>query len=205
VSYSQLGAEAQPEMYRDYRQFLFAPYATALVLRTQAEDPMQLAATVQREVRAMNPDQPISDLKAMRKVVSENVSTPRFYTLLLAIFAAIALLLAGAGLYGVLSYSVSQRLNEIGIRVALGASRGTILRLIVGDALILVAAGVAIGLIGSFALTRLLVAQLYQTKPTDPLTLVGVCLLLFAVAVAASYVPARRAMRVDPIVALRYE
>ena len=112
---------------------------------------------------------------------------------------------AAAGLYGGLSYSVSQRLNEIGIRVALGASRGTILRLVVGDAMSLVSAGVSAGLIGSFVLTRLIAAQLYQTKPTDPLTFLGVSRLLFAVAAAASYVPTRRAMQVDPIIALRYE
>jgi predicted permease len=205
VKYSQLGAVAEPEMYRDYRQFFFAPSAISLALRTQGEDPMRLAAIVQKEVRAINPDQPISDLKAMRTVVSDNISQPRFYTLLLVVFGALALLLAAAGLYGVLSYSVSQRRNEIGLRVALGASRGTILRLVVGDAMILVSAGVAAGLIGSLALTRLIAAQLYQTTPTDPMTLLGVSLLLFAVAAAASYVPARRAMQVDPIVALRYE
>jgi putative ABC transport system permease protein len=205
VKYSQLGADAEPEMYRDYRQFFFVPFAMTLALRTQAADPMQLAATVQKELRAIHPDQPVSDLKAMRKVVSDNVSQPRFYTLLLAIFAAIALLLAVAGLYGVLSYSVSQRLNEIGIRVALGASRATILRLVVGEAMILVSAGVAAGLIGSFAMTRLIASQLYQTKPTDPLTFLGVSLLLFALAAAASYVPARRAMQVDPVIALRSE
>jgi putative ABC transport system permease protein len=200
-----LGGEAGPEMYRDFRQFFFAPFATTLALRTGHGDPMRLAAAAQREIRRINPDQPITELKTMRQVVALNVAQPRFYTVMLGLFAAIALVLAAAGLYGVLSYSVSQRAQEIGIRMALGAPREAIFRQVVGHALGLVAAGVALGLAGAFALTRLIASQLYQTEPTDPLTLASVSLLLLAVGAAASYLPARRAVGIDPISALRCE
>jgi ABC-type antimicrobial peptide transport system permease subunit len=141
----------------------------------------------------------------MRDVVSANVSQPRFYTLLLGIYAAIALLLAATGLYGVLSYAVSQRLREIGIRLALGASRPNIFRLVVGHAMTLVGIGTLLGLAGSWALTRLIAAQLYHTQPTDPVTFAAVAGLMIAVALAATYVPARRALQVDPAIALHSE
>jgi putative ABC transport system permease protein len=141
----------------------------------------------------------------MRNVVSANVSQPRFYTLLLGIYAAIALLLAATGLYGVLSYAVSQRLREIGIRRALGASRGNILLLVMRHALMLVSIGTLLGLAGSWALTRLIAAQLYRTQATDPATFGAVAGLMIALALAATYVPARRALQVDPASALRCE
>jgi len=200
-----LGDEPEPEMYFDYRQFFFAPFAMTLVLRTVGADPMQVAAAAQKEIRAIAPDQPISDVKTMRDVVSANVSQPRFYTLLLGIYAAIALLLAATGLYGVLSYAVSQRLREIGIRRALGASRGNILLLVMRHALMLVSIGTLLGLAGSWALTRLIAAQLYRTQATDPATFGAVAGLMIALALAATYVPARRALQVDPASALRCE
>jgi len=205
VRYMELGAPFEPEIYRDYRQFLFAPFAMTLVLRTQAEDPMAVAAAAQREIRAINPDQPVSDVRPMRQVISTNVSQPRFYTLLLGVYAAIALLLAATGLYGVLSYTVGQRLQEIGIRMALGAPGGRIVRLVIRHALMLISAGVLLGLAGSWALTRLIAAQLYHTEATDPLTYVAVSLIMTAVALAATWLPARRAVHVDPVIALRCE
>jgi len=205
VKYRELGGNLEPEMYRDYRQFFFAGFAMTVVLRGQSDDPMRLAGLAQREIRALSPDQPISDLKSMRKVISDNVSQPRFYTLLLGVFAAIALLLAVTGLYGVLSYSVSQRAHEIGIRMALGASRLGIFRLVLGQVMVLVSAGVILGLAGAFALTRLIATQLYQTTPTDPATFLAVSGMMIAVAAAAAWIPARRALKVDPIIALRCE
>jgi putative ABC transport system permease protein len=192
-------------MYRDFRQFFFAPFATTFALRTSVRDPMALAATVQKEIRVLNPDQPISDLMTMREVVSANIAQPRFYTLLLGLFAATALVLAVAGLYGVLSYSVNQRLHEIGVRMALGACRSDVLRMIVRQGLFLTLVGLVLGIIGAFALTRFLTSVLYATQPTDPPTFIVVSLTLVAVALLASYIPARRATKVDPMVALRYE
>jgi putative ABC transport system permease protein len=195
----------EPEMYFDYRQLFFAPFAATLVVRTHAADPMQVAAAVQKEIRAVAPDQPINDVKSMHDVVSSNLAQPRFYTLLLAIYAAIALLLAAAGLYGVLSNSVAQRAQEIGIRLALGASRRSIFRLVMGRALTLVGIGILCGLAGAWALTRLIAAQLYHTKATDPATFATVAALMIAVALAATYLPARRALKTDSAIALRVE
>jgi putative ABC transport system permease protein len=200
-----LSDEPEPEMYFDYRQFFFAPFAMTLVLRTHGGDPTQVAASAQKEIRAITPDQPISDVKTMREVVSGNVSQPRFYTLLLAIYAGIALLLAATGLYGVLSYAVSQRRQEIGIRLALGASRRSVFRLVMGHALRLVGFGTLLGLAGSWALTRLIAAQLYRTQATDPATFAAVAGLMVAVALAATYIPVRRALKVDAASALRAE
>ena len=198
-----LGDEPEPEMYFCYRQFFFAPFAMTLVLRTHAADPTQVAAAAQKEIRAIAPDQPVSDVRAMRDVVSNNVSQPRFYTLLLGIYAGIALLLAATGLYGVISFAVTQRLQEIGIRLALGASRAGILRLVLGRALLLVSAGTVLGLAGAWALTRLIAAQLYRTQAADAVTFAAVAGLMVAVAMAAAYLPARRALSVDPVMALR--
>ena len=198
-----LGDEPEPEMYFDYRQFFFAPFAVTLVLRTPDADPMTLAAAAQKEIRALAPAQPIGDVKSMCDVVSATVSQERFYTLLLGIYAAIALLLAATGLYGVLSYAVSRRLPEIGIRLALGASRRDVFRLVMGHALMLVAAGTVLGLAGSWALTRLIAAQLYRTQATDPATFAAVAALMLALALAATCLPARRALKVDPATALR--
>ena len=200
-----LGDEPEPEMYYDYRHFFFAPFAMTLVLRTHAADPTRVAAAAQKEIRVLMPDQPISDVKTMRDVVSANVSQPRFYTLLLGIYAAIALLLAATGLYGVLSYAVSRRQQEIGIRLALGASQWSVFRLVMQEALTLVGIGTALGLAGSWALTRLIAAQLYRTQATDPLTFAAVAALMLAVALAATYLPASRALQVDPATALRAE
>lgn len=148
---------------------------------------------------------PISEVVTMDGVISAANAEPRFEMSLLGVFAGVALALAAVGVYGMMSYSVSRRTHEIGIRISLGASRGQVLLLILRQGLVLAAVGLGIGVIGALLLSRLMAGLLYGVQPTDPITFVGVGALLLMVAGAAAYVPARRAMRVDPIVALRYE
>jgi putative ABC transport system permease protein len=138
-------------------------------------------------------------------VVADNVAQPRFYTLLLTVYAALALLLAATGLYGVLAYSVSRRQRELGIRLALGATGPAVLRLVLGQAMRLIGAGVVLGLAGAAGLTRLIASQLYQTQPVDPVTFAAAAGVMTAVAAVATWIPARRAVRVDPAIALRNE
>jgi putative ABC transport system permease protein len=162
-------------------------------------------AAVQQQVWAIDKDQPVTNVKTLEEVISQSVAERRFQTLLLLLFAGLALALALVGVYGVISYSVSQRTGEIGLRIALGASRGAILRLVIEQAMLLVIAGIVAGAGGAYGLSRYLTSLLFEVKPTDPLTYSSLALLLSAVALIACYVPARRATRVDPMVALRYE
>jgi putative ABC transport system permease protein len=175
-----------------------------LAVRTSVE-PMSLAAAIRQEVSALDRNVPITDVRTMEQILTRVTAQPRFNTLLLGIFAAVALALAGVGIYGVLSYSVTQRTREIGIRIALGARRGDVVRLVVGHGMLLTLLGVAIGLAASFALTRLMEGLLYGVSATDPWTFALVASLLTGVAFVACYIPARRAARVDPMVALRCE
>ncbi|MGH9711694.1 MAG: ABC transporter permease [Candidatus Acidiferrales bacterium] len=174
------------------------------VIRTTA-DPASLAHAAAEEVHKADPNLPVTHVTTLDSLLSESVSPRRFSAVLLGIFAALALVLAAVGIYGVMSYIVSLRTNEIGIRMALGAQPRDILSLIVGRGTRLAAAGIALGLAGALALSRLLSSLLYGVRATDPATFAGVALLLAAVALLACYLPARRAMRVDPMVALRYE
>jgi putative ABC transport system permease protein len=199
----ELIIEPKPQMYLPYQQAeFFEP--RALIIRTNF-DPLSLAATVRQTVWDIDKDQPVSDISSMEEIVSESVARQRFSVLLLGVFAGLALVLAAVGIYGVMSYSVAQRTREIGIRMALGAQRGDVLKMTIGHGLRLVLTGVAIGLAGAFVLTRVMSTLLFGVSPTDPLTFISISIVLVSVAVLASYVPAVRATRVDPMFALRYQ
>ncbi|MGC9969773.1 MAG: ABC transporter permease [Bryobacteraceae bacterium] len=176
----------------------------AWVVRTSM-DPMTLATTVRREVVSVDPQQAVFDFRSMDQVFEKSMADRGFILLLLSVFAGTALLLAAIGIYGVMAYSVEQRAHEIGIRIALGAGRGDVLGLVVRHGMTLAGIGVAIGLAAAFGLTRVLTALLYGVKATDPLTFAGVAIVLAAVALLATWIPARRATRVDPVTALRCE
>jgi predicted permease len=175
-----------------------------LLVRTLT-DPDALATTLTRQIWAAYPDQPITHLTTMSRNISESVGNERLRSVLLAVFAGIGFAIALVGIYGVISYSVARRVQEIGIRMALGAVPGDVLRMVIGQGLLPVVLGVAFGAAGAFGLTRLVASQLYGVKPTDPATFIGATVLVLAVALFACYVPARRAMRLDPLVALRHE
>jgi putative ABC transport system permease protein len=191
-------------MYTSLAQLPDAFGAHSLVLRTTG-DPKGSIASLRREVRALDPDVPLADVLTMDEMLASGVSRQRMSSGLLAGFASLALLLAAIGIYGVIAYSTAQRAREFGVRIALGARRADVLRAVLGDAVRLVVTGIVIGLGASLALTRVLESQLYEVSATDPSVLVGISLLLGATAIAASYLPARRATRVDPVVALRAE
>jgi ABC-type antimicrobial peptide transport system permease subunit len=162
-----------------------------------------LARMIQQAVHAQDPSLPIVKMRTMDQVFADSAARPRFLAELLGIFAALALALAAIGTYGILSYSVSERTKEIGIHMALGATRGSVLGMILGQGLRLTIVGLAAGLLASVGLTRLLQAQLFNVKPTDPATLTAVTVFIAVVAAIACYVPAQRATRVDPMVTLR--
>jgi putative ABC transport system permease protein len=198
----ELKSEPTPEIYTSYLQDPFA--GMSYVVRSQVE-PESLVTGVREAVRQIDKTQPVAEVRELEQIVSEASAQPRFNSLLLAVFAAVALLLAAAGIYGVMSYAVSQRTHEIGVRLALGAQRRDVFKLIMGEGARLILAGVGIGLAAALALTRVLAGLLFGVTANDPLTFAGVALFLISVAALACYVPARRATRVDPMVALRYE
>jgi len=179
-------------------------YFARLVVRAR-NDPRQMARAVQAAIHRVDPDQAVSDVQTMNDIFADSVARPRFQLVLLLVFAGIAVLLATIGVYGVVSYSVSQRTQEIGIRVALGARSADVSRLVLREGLLLGGLGVAVGLAAAVASTRVLRSLLFEVTPTDPVTLGAVAGLLLAVALSATLWPARRATKVDPMVALRYE
>ncbi len=197
-----LGQDPRPMVYVPYAQ---APFWGANVVVKSTLSASSVAATIRQEVRKIDKDLPVTDVAMMPDLIDASVAQPRFRTFLLGLFAAMALVLAATGIFGVISYSVSRRTNEIGIRVALGASRGTILRMVLRETLVLTFAGLAVGLPCALAASRLLGNMLFGVSASDPATVAIVAITLAAVAALAGYVPARRAMRVDPMVALRYE
>jgi putative ABC transport system permease protein len=202
VRHLGLDIEPRPEIY--YHTNTLPPFGPVLVIRTTS-DPKNLIAAARTKVRELDRDLPISNINTMEQLVAQSVAQRRFGMLLLGIFAALALALAGIGIYGVMSYTVAERTPEIGIRMALGASRRDVLRMVIGQGMALSVAGIALGLAAAVALTRLMASWLFGVSATDPLTFATIALLLAAVALAACYLPARRATRVDPMVALRDE
>jgi len=199
---SGLRSQAQPELYWPHRQ-LDLPPSLNLLVRTKVR-PENLVPLVRGEIRDLNRDIPIT-FRTMADELAALTLQPRFNAVLLGIFSGIALLLATVGIYGVLSYSVTQRTREIGIRMALGAAQRDVIRMVAGNALRLAGAGIAIGLALAFATTRYLGSLLFEVRPTDPFTLSSVCALLVMIALVASWIPARRAARIDPLAALRDE
>jgi putative ABC transport system permease protein len=175
-----------------------------LAVRTSS-DPLSMAASLREQVHQLDKDQSVADMRTLDQVVSASLAQRRLNTLLLTGFAALALLLAAIGVYGVISYAVEQRTREIGIRMALGATRGKVFRLVVGEGMLLALIGLGVGLVAAFGLARLMTSLLYGVAPSDPVTFLAVSILLSGVAFVASYIPARRATKVDPMVALRYE
>jgi putative ABC transport system permease protein len=198
-----LDSNAKPEVYFPYLQ-VTSP-RMSIVVRTTTSNPLSLIAAMKSQMQTIDKDLPLDNAKTMQQLLAESTSGRRFNMLLLAVFAGVALVLAIVGIYGVMSYAVSQRTQEIGIRMALGARAVDVLKLVVKNGMSLALIGVAIGLAGSFALTRLLASLLFQVTPTDRTTFAGVAVCLIVVAFLACFIPARRATKVDPLVALRNE
>jgi putative ABC transport system permease protein len=203
VKHLALKNEDSPEMYLPQTQIPFN--IMSLVVRTSISDPAALTTAIRKELAAMDSSIPLTSIRVFDEYISRSLARPRFNALLLSIFAGIALVLTSIGIYGVMAYSVAQRTSEIGIRIALGAAQSSIFRLIVGQAMTLVAISLVIGLAGAFAATRLLNSLLFGVGPSDPLTFIAIVLIVSMVAFLAAWLPARRAARVDPIQALRME
>ena len=202
VHHASLREESGNEIYAPHSQ---APFNTLTMVARTSSDPQALIASVRREVIALDSELPVFNVRTLEETLSRSVAQPRFNTLLLAIFAGLALLLTAIGLYGVMAYSVTQRTRELGIRLALGAQRSNVLSLVIRQGMMLAGIGLGVGTVVAFALTRLMESFLFGVSATDPLTFGGIALLLAVVALAACFIPARRATKVDPMVALRYE
>ena len=197
-----LDQKTPPQTYEPYLQEPFS--FMSLVVRT-AGDPTSLSAAIRSEVLSIDSEQPVSSIKTLDQILSTSIAQQRFAMLLFGVFGAVAMILAAVGIYGVMSYAVTQRTHEIGIRMALGAGQRDVLRLIIGHGMILTLIGIAVGLGAAFALTRLMSSLLFGVSVTDLTTFAIFSASLAAVALLACAVPARRALKVDPMVALRYE
>jgi putative ABC transport system permease protein len=177
----------------------------SLVIRTAVSNPATLTSELKNEIAKIDPTIPLTSVRVFDEYISRSLARPRFNALLLSIFAGTALVLTAIGIYGVMAYSVAQRTNEIGIRIALGAARANIFRLVVGQAMGLVAISVILGVVGAIAATRLLGSLLFGVTASDPMTFAALAILVSLVAFLAAWLPARRATKVDPIIALRAE
>ena len=203
VKHRTLNMEFTPEVYLSTSQI---PMETIwIVARTSVSNPAAITSAVRSELASIDRNIPLVRVRVFDEYLARALARPRFNALLLSIFAGTALLLTAIGIYGVMAYSVSQRTSEIGIRIALGAGKSSIFRLVVGQAMALVAISLAVGLVGALAATRLLNSLLFGVGASDPITFIAIVLLVSAVAFVAAWLPARRATRVDPIIALRAE
>jgi putative ABC transport system permease protein len=205
VRQSSLDQTLKPEMYVSHlqdRRFFAIP--RDLVVRTTGE-PLAMAAAVRAEIWKLDKDLPLFQVRTMEQILSASVAGQRFNMLLLTVFAALALLLAAVGIYGLMSYATAQRTREIGVRLALGARASDVIRLVMAQGLMLTISGVALGLAGALALTRVMTGLLFGVSATDPVTFTLIAALLTLVALLACWIPARRAAKVDPMVALKYE
>jgi putative ABC transport system permease protein len=189
-------------MYEPILQKPF-PFMTFVVKTTGS--PMALSRAVEMRIQNVDREQPVIKMRPLQEIVERSIVGDQIMMILMTIFGCIALLMAATGLYGVMAYSVTQRTREIGLRIALGAEHTRVLKLVIGQGMVLTSVGIVLGLTGAFMLTRFLQSQLYDTKPTDTLTFVGIPAFLVFVSMIACYIPARRASRVDPAVALRHE
>lgn len=198
----KMDTDLSPQIYRPHAQY--STWSMALLVRTQG-DPKLLASPVRDVVWTVDPEVPVSWVQTMDEAIADSMAQPRLLAELLVVFGALALVLGAVGVYGVMSYGVSQRSTELGVRMAFGAGRGAILRQVLTEAFRLVLAGLVVGVAGALALARLLTSQLYQVEPTDPMILGSVVLVLCAVGLVASYLPARKASRLDAVEALRAE
>jgi putative ABC transport system permease protein len=205
VKHSGLNQPTDPAVYTPFSQNdeRWRSFMT-IAIRTRGAS-SGLVEEVKKQIWSMDSQIPVSDVHAMDELIAVSLAQQRFNMLLLGLFAALALVLAAVGIYGAMAYAVNQRTHEIGIRTALGAQRRDVLRLVMRDGAKIALFGIASGIAGALALTRLMASLLFEVKPTDPATFASVAILLALVALAACYIPARRAMRVDPMVALRYE
>jgi putative ABC transport system permease protein len=202
VKFKDLTSEWTPTSYVPQAQI---PIGSLTIIARTAGDPSTLARPLAETVRSIDPDLPAYNVKTVEEYLDGTIAIPRFNTLLLGIFAGLALVLTAIGLYGVISYSVAQRTHEIGIRIALGAQPSEMMRLVIGQGVRLALVGVGLGLIAALAFTHFLSSLLFGVTTTDPISFVTVVTTLLLVVLLACYIPARRAMRVDPMVALRYE
>jgi ABC-type lipoprotein release transport system permease subunit len=199
---ADIQSNAEPEFFLAMSQWGVSSYH--LFVRTE-RDPDALAAVISRQIWAHYPDQPVTHATTLRRTISQSIGEQRLYTVLLGIFAAIGVSLTLLGVYGIVSYSVNRRTREIGVRVALGARPSDVLRMVIRQGLVLIVTGAVIGLAAALAMTRFIAEELYGVKPNDPRTLLMAIVLILLVGGLACWTPARRAMRVDPMVALRYE
>jgi len=207
IKHRGLDARDRPELYVPYRQPLFDSWTVRpmyLAVHT-AGDPLAAAAAIRHEVNRLDPDQPISDVRTMDERIARSLGGRRFNMVLLGLFAALALTLAGVGIYGIVAYSVTERTHEIGVRLALGAQRRDVVAMIVRHGMLMTLTGTCVGLAASFGLGRVMSGLLYGVSAADPVTLVAIPVVLLAVALTACWIPARRATRVDPMIALRAE